>query len=167
MTPPPMASRSAGSTKDRTPIRASGALYDTIETHDRTDGQGSGMHNKFIIGDAEYTESAFVLTGSTNLTTGNLVEDLNNVIVFEDQSLARAYTMEFHEMWGSEGPTPDAENAKFGPDKTWNTPVDFLIGGSPGGTVLLSFRRHHQRHPSRDRGRRQRIRVCRARLHPG
>ena len=27
--------------------------------------QGSGMHNKFIIGDAEYTESAFVLTGST------------------------------------------------------------------------------------------------------
>ena len=108
-----------------------GALDDTIETHDRTDGQGSGMHNKFIIGDAEYTESAFVLTGSTNLTTGNLVEDLNNVIVFEDQSLARAYTMEFHEMWGSEGPTPDAENAKFGPDKTWNTPVDFLIGGSP------------------------------------
>ena len=108
-----------------------GALDGAIETHDRTDGQGSGMHNKFIIGDAEYTESAFVLTGSTNLTTGNLVEDLNNVIVFEDQSLARAYTMEFHEMWGSEGPTPDAENAKFGPDKTWNTPVDFLIGGSP------------------------------------
>ena len=108
-----------------------GALDGSIPTHPRTDGQGSGMHNKFIIGDAEYTESAFVLTGSTNLTTGNLVEDLNNVIVFEDQSLARAYTMEFHEMWGSEGPTPDAGNAKFGPDKTWNTPVDFLIGGSP------------------------------------
>jgi len=108
-----------------------GALDGSIPTHPRTDGEGSGMHNKFIIGDAEYTESAFVLTGSTNLTTGNLVEDLNNVIVFEDQSLARAYTMEFHEMWGSEGPTPDAGNAKFGADKTWNTPVDFLIGGSP------------------------------------
>ena len=108
-----------------------GALDEVIPTHPRTDGEGSGMHNKFIIGDAEYTESAFVLTGSTNLTTGNLVQDLNNVIVFEDQSLARAYTIEFHEMWGSDGPTPDATNAKFGPDKSWNTPSNFLIGGSP------------------------------------
>lgn len=108
-----------------------GALDGSIPTHPRTDGEGSGMHNKFIIGDADYTETAFVLTGSTNLTTGNLVQDLNNVIVFEDQSLARAYTIEFQEMWGSEGPMPDAANAKFGPDKTWNTPVDFLIGGSP------------------------------------
>jgi len=103
----------------------------SIVTHPRTDGEGSGMHNKFIVGDVDYPESAFVLTGSTNLTTGNLVQDLNNAIVFEDQSLARAYTIEFNEMWGSDGMTPDAANAKFGPDKTWNTPVDFLIGGSP------------------------------------
>ena len=34
-------------------------------------------------------------------------------------------------MWGAEGMTPDAANAKFGPDKTWNTPVDFLVGGVP------------------------------------
>lgn len=106
-------------------------LPESVVTHPRTDGEGSGMHNKFIIGDAEYPESAFVLTGSTNLTTGNLVQDLNNVIVFEDQSLARAYTMEFNEMWGADGMTPDAANAKFGPDKTWNTPVDFLVGGVP------------------------------------
>ncbi len=103
----------------------------SIVTHPRTDGEGSGMHNKFIVGDVDYPESAFVLTGSTNLTTGNLVQDLNNAIVFEDQSLARAYTIEFNEMWGSDGMTPDAANAKFGSDKTWNTPVDFLIGGSP------------------------------------
>ncbi len=108
-----------------------GALTDEIPTIARTDGEGSGMHNKFIIGDAGYTESAFVLTGSTNLTTGNMVQDLNNVIVFEDQSLARAYTIEFEEMWGSNGPTPDVSNAKFGSDKTWNTPVDFIIGDSP------------------------------------
>ena len=106
-------------------------LPESVVTHPRTDGQGSGMHNKFIVGDAEYPESAFVLTGSTNLTTGNLVQDLNNAIVFEDQSLARAYTMEFNEMWGADGMTPDAANAKFGPDKTWNTPVDFLVGGVP------------------------------------
>jgi hypothetical protein len=26
---------------------------------------------------------------------------------------------------------PDAANAKFGPEKTWNTPVNFEVGGSP------------------------------------
>ena len=107
------------------------SLDGSVVTHPRTDGEGSGMHNKFIIGDADYAESAFVLTGSTNLTTGQLVSDLNNVIVLEDQSLARAYELEFEEMWGAEGMTPDAANAKFGADKSWNTPVDFLVGGSP------------------------------------
>jgi hypothetical protein len=106
------------------------SLDDAVVTHPRTDGEGSGMHNKFIIGDADYAELAFVLTGSTNLTTGQLVSDLNNVIVLEDQSLARAYELEFEEMWGSEGMTPDADNSKFGADKTWNTPVNFLVGGS-------------------------------------
>ena len=105
-------------------------LDGAVVTHPRTDGEGSGMHNKFIIGDADYPSSSFVLTGSTNLTTGQLVSDLNNVIVFEDQSLARAYELEFEEMWGSDGMQPDAANSKFGPDKTWNTPVDFVIGGS-------------------------------------
>ena len=107
------------------------SLDASIVTHPRNDNEGSGMHNKFIIADAEYTDLAFVLTGSTNLTTGNLVSDLNNAIIFEDQSLARAYKLEFEEMWGSDGPTPDAGNSKFGPDKTWNTPVNFVIGGSP------------------------------------
>ena len=106
-------------------------LPESVITHPRTDGEGSGMHNKFIVGDVDYPESAFVLTGSTNLTTGNLVQDLNNAIVFEDQSLARAYTIEFNEMWGADGMTPDAANAKFGADKSWNTPVDFLVGGVP------------------------------------
>ena len=106
------------------------SLDASVVTHPRTDGEGSGMHNKFIIGDADYAESSFVLTGSTNLTTGQLVSDLNNVIVLEDQSLARAYELEFEEMWGAEGMTPDAANAKFGADKSWNTPVDFLVGGS-------------------------------------
>ena len=75
-----------------------GSLDASVVTHPRTDGEGSGMHNKFIIGDADHAESAFVLTGSTNLTTGQLVSDLNNVIVLEDQSLARAYELEFEEM---------------------------------------------------------------------
>ena len=97
----------------------------------REDGEGSGMHNKVVIGDAEYPESAYVLTGSTNMTTGNLNTDKNNVIVVEDQSLARGYTLEFNEMWGSDGMVADAANSKFGPDKVINTPKKFIIGGSP------------------------------------
>ena len=107
------------------------SLDAAVVTHPRTDGEGSGMHNKFIVGDADHADKAFVLTGSTNLTTGQLVSDLNNVIVLEDQSLARAYELEFEEMWGAEGMEPNAANAKFGPDKSWNTPVDFVVGGSP------------------------------------
>lgn len=103
----------------------------SIPVHFRTDQQGSGMHNKFVIGDAEYTDKAFVLTGSTNWTTDNLNTDPNNLIIFGDESLAKAYTLEFNEMWGSEGMTPDAANSRFGPDKTINTPERFLIGGSP------------------------------------
>ena len=107
------------------------SLDSSIPVLYREDGEGSGMHNKMVIGDAEYPESAFVLTGSTNMTTGNLNTDKNNVIVLEDQSLARGYTLEFNEMWGSDGMVADAGNSKFGPDKVINTPKKFIIGGSP------------------------------------
>jgi hypothetical protein len=39
------------------------------------------------------------------------------------------YTMEFEEMWGGSGAQPVPGNAKFGPDKTDNTPHELLIGG--------------------------------------
>lgn len=96
----------------------------------RPDDLGSGMHNKFIVIDADYTDQAFVLTGSTNMTTGQLTEDPNNLIIFQDQSMARGFRLEFNEMWGSDGPESDSANAKFGPDKTINTPKRFIIGGS-------------------------------------
>ena len=103
----------------------------SIPVHYRTDGEGSGMHNKFFIGDADYPETAFVLTGSTNMTTANLNTDKNNVIVFQDQSIARGYRLEFNEMWGSDTMVPDEANAKFGPAKTVNTPLKYIVGGSP------------------------------------
>ncbi|MCH8318205.1 MAG: phospholipase, partial [Bacteroidetes bacterium] len=40
-----------------------------------------------------------------------------------------AYTLEFEEMWGDTSATPNPGNAKFGPDKTNNTPHEFNIGG--------------------------------------
>ena len=103
----------------------------SIPVHYRTDNEGSGMHNKFFIGDADYHETAFVLTGSTNMTTANLNTDKNNVIVFQDQSIARGYRLEFNEMWGSDTMVPDEANSKFGPSKTVNTPLKYIIGGSP------------------------------------
>ncbi|MFZ8837037.1 MAG: phospholipase D-like domain-containing protein, partial [Flavobacteriales bacterium] len=107
------------------------AIDDSMPVHFRMDGEGSGMHNKFIVGDRDDAQNAFVLTGSTNFTTGNLNTDPNNVIILGDQSLARAYTLEFEEMWGSSGMEPDPENSKFGSAKTINTPRRFIIGGSP------------------------------------
>lgn len=91
------------------------------------------MHNKFIIIDAESEDNSWVLTGSTNFTSNNLYTDYNNMICIQDQSLAKAYTLEFNEMWGSEGPTPDEENSRIGYDKTDNTPHDFIIGGTHVG----------------------------------
>lgn len=96
-------------------------LDSAVDVVYRTDGEGSGMHNKFIVGDADYTESAFVLTGSTNMTTNNLNTDWNNVIVFEDESIARGYRLEFEEMF----------SGVFGSEKTINTPKKFVVGGSP------------------------------------
>ncbi|MBU3927644.1 MAG: hypothetical protein KKB74_07540 [Bacteroidetes bacterium] len=61
------------------------------------------MHNKFILFDTESSDAnePLVWTGSTNLTDGQINLDANNVIIIQDQSLARAYQIEFEEMWGS------------------------------------------------------------------
>lgn len=79
------------------------------------------MHNKFIVIDANESNPnlPFVLTGSTNFTNNQLKTDRNNIVIIQDQALARAYTMEFDEMW----------NGDFGPDKLNNTPHLFNIGG--------------------------------------
>jgi phosphatidylserine/phosphatidylglycerophosphate/cardiolipin synthase-like enzyme len=89
------------------------------------------MHNKFVVIDAASSNAndSFVWTGSTNWTDQQINADINNVVIIQDQSLAKTYTMEFEEMWGSSGVSPNVANSKFGPDKTDNTPHDFNIGG--------------------------------------
>ena len=89
------------------------------------------MHNKFIIFDAQSDNAndPIVWTGSTNFTDGQINLDANNVIIVQDQSLARAYQIEFEEMWGSHGDDPDAANARFGATKMNNTPHEFIIDG--------------------------------------
>lgn len=93
-------------------------------------GNGTAlMHNKIIIVDAHSTDSAWVFTGSMNITDDEIVDNYNNVLFIQDESLARAYTLEFEEMWGTNTATPGIFSAKFGGDKTDNTPHQFIIGG--------------------------------------
>ena len=89
------------------------------------------MHNKFIVFDAESNDpnDPLVWTGATNFTDGQINLDANDVIIVQDQSLARAYQIEFEEMWGSGGDEPDPENARFGSSKRNNTPHEFMING--------------------------------------
>ncbi|MBC8266983.1 MAG: T9SS type A sorting domain-containing protein [Flavobacteriales bacterium] len=78
------------------------------------------MHNKFIIVDANSTNNSWVLGGSTNWTNPtNLFNDYNNIIFIQDEAIAKAYTLEFEEMWAG----------TFGENKVDNTPHKFVVGG--------------------------------------
>lgn len=79
------------------------------------------MHNKFVVIDAISTDpnDAWLLGGSANMTDQQLKIDHQNMVAIQDQSLAKAYRMEFDEMF----------SGNFGPEKTNNTPHEFMIGG--------------------------------------
>lgn len=78
------------------------------------------MHNKFIIVDANSVNNSWIMGGSTNWTDpSNLLNDYNNIIFIQDQAIAKAYTLEFEEMWGG----------VFGTHKLDNTPHKFNLNG--------------------------------------
>ena len=81
------------------------------------------MHNKFLIIDANSTNpnAPVVWTGSMNLTDDQINVDAQNIIIFQDQTMARGYTLEFNEMLIGQ---------KFGPDKTDNTPHEYVLQGN-------------------------------------
>jgi phosphatidylserine/phosphatidylglycerophosphate/cardiolipin synthase-like enzyme len=89
------------------------------------------MHNKFMVIDvnAINPNDPVVWTGSCNWTDQNVNTDANNVLFIQDASLAKVYTIEFNEMFGSTTTTPDPVKAKFGSAKSDNTPHEFIIGG--------------------------------------
>ncbi len=80
---------------------------------------------KFVIIDENASDPNLpvVWTGSTNWTDDQLTTDANNVIIFQDQSLARGYKLEFDEMWGNSSQTAAATpvNSKFGQYKSEQT----------------------------------------------
>lgn len=95
---------------------------------------GAGlMHNKFFVFDGRggAPESVWVWTGSWNPTDPGTNDDYQNVIEFQDQALANAYTLEFNEMWGSDTEVPNASLSRFGARKLNNTPHRFVVGGKP------------------------------------
>lgn len=102
--------------------------YDVINA-----GEGL-MHNKFYVFDYRDTTSDqddWVLTGSWNATDPGTNDDAQNVIVIQDKALAKAYTMEFEEMWGSNTDSPNSAGTRFGARKLDNTPHKFVINGTP------------------------------------
>jgi phosphatidylserine/phosphatidylglycerophosphate/cardiolipin synthase-like enzyme len=93
---------------------------------------GGIMHNKFAIFD--YRDSSSWADDGFGLAPGmrpfrELITDFQNVIEIQDRALAGAFTKEFEEMWGGSGDTPNVANAKFGINKTDNTPHVFNIKG--------------------------------------
>lgn len=93
---------------------------------------GGIMHNKYFVFDGRDTTDAtddWVITGSWNVTNSGTLEDAQNAVFIQDQSLARIYTVEFEEMFGSSTETKNPVQAHFGPYKTDNTPhVTFIKG---------------------------------------
>jgi len=96
----------------------------------RTSGLSGIMHNKFFIFDARDTipTNDWLWTGSWNVS-GLEIGWENNVIEINDPTITQAYKIEFEEMWGSNGDQPNPATAKFGIQKTDNTPHSFNIGG--------------------------------------
>ncbi len=102
---------------------------------------GTGNHNKFIVIDPDSRLNSYVITGSGNFTDNGFFDDPNNFLIIQDQALARAYRIEFDEMWG-EGPVNSSSTetspghqdfnrqprSRFGGQKIKNTPSKFLIG---------------------------------------
>lgn len=101
-----------------------------IQIMKRTSTSGS-MHNKFFVFDARDSSNSapWVWTGSWNVTQVQQNSDFNNVVEIRHRPLALAYTKEFEEMWGSATDFRDSANAKFGSQKTDNTPHIFTIAG--------------------------------------
>jgi len=91
------------------------------------------MHDKFWIFDYRNNtnpNTKYLWTGSTNVSHAMFHQDRNNIILIQDESLCAIYTREFEEMWGSHSDVPDASRAKFGPEKTDNTPRIVNVAGT-------------------------------------
>lgn len=103
-------------------IDDAGTIYqpdgEIVELTQRLPNSGAIMHNKCAIFDvlSEDPEDDYVWTGSMNITyTGTW--NTNVTFVIKDNGIAKVYTEEFQQMWGSKTEIPNANRAKFHKDK--------------------------------------------------
>lgn len=100
-------------------------------------GNNSGnhyMHDKFAIFDFRDSTSIdddWSWTGSYNTTNEGTESNANNAVEIQGKELARAYTLEFQEMWGSDSGVPNPDSSKFHGNKEDNTQHSFLIDSIP------------------------------------
>lgn len=111
-------------------LRNNGIAYIT-DKYGLNSGDGL-MHNKFAVIDVDTNNpnDAWVWMGSYNTTDPGEQNDFQNVVEIQDQSLAKVYTIEFNEMWGSSGASPNSTTSRFGANKLNNTPHHLKIGNT-------------------------------------
>lgn len=88
------------------------------------------MHNKFAVFDAYHSNPSktWIITSSWNATNEGTYSQYQNMVAVQDVALARAYWLEFNQMWGGSSGNFNAATAKFGPYKTVVNPSVFWIG---------------------------------------
>jgi len=87
-------------------------------------------HNKFMVFDADDPVNAYVIAGSWNLSAQQTTTDYQNILLVQDKSLAKAYTQEFNEEWGSDSEVPSPYTSMFSVSKSDNTPRTFRLGNT-------------------------------------
>lgn len=99
-------------------------IMEGIEVHP-SDYVSYLQHNKFIVAD-----NSTILTGSSNWTNTGLTYNLNNAIVLYSDHIAKAYSIEFEEMWlgefatSKEDDTPHAFQFEQGLVEVYFSPSD-------------------------------------------
>jgi phosphatidylserine/phosphatidylglycerophosphate/cardiolipin synthase-like enzyme len=104
------------------------------DAYDLIDAGAGLMHDKFYVIDHRDTASSrvdWVIMGSWNATDPGTNDDAQNMVEIQDRSLAEAYTLEFNQMWGSSGDSPNQAASRFGFRKADITPHRFVLGGVP------------------------------------
>ncbi|TET20599.1 MAG: hypothetical protein E3J78_04655, partial [Candidatus Cloacimonadota bacterium] len=108
-----------------------------IPVIDDTYGNNNGdryMHNKFAVFDFRDSSSVdddWTWTGSYNISDYGTESNANNCIEIMNSEIARAYTLEFEEMWGSKTNTPNPDSSRFSLLKTDNTQHSFIVDSIP------------------------------------
>ncbi len=114
--------------------------YLIAEGEQKEDGSyykgGEQMHNKFLVVDEKYVFTGswnFTVTGlygsEENMKNGILDGNQQHVVVLNSPELAKIYTEEFNEMWGSASLIPDSKLANYHNRKSDNTEHIVDIGG--------------------------------------